>query len=329
MNGHTILLFHSVDDRDLLSFRNLGNIHPDLFEKLIVFLKKECDLVSLREMASVVAGLPAGENTKSGSRLLALTFDDGPKSYATKALPLLKSHDIPSTCFLITDCIDDRKIYWRYLFNYCIQSGRESSLAALIRRSYNVKVDDREIISFTRGHFSKEANRGVVEGILKEIVSEEEYRKKENNLFLSFDDLEKLKKEPLVEFGIHTRSHPVMSHLNDDEITDEIKGSLEFYRRNIGPGAPMFSLPFGRLYKDYDERPLIAARQLGMQTIFSAYGGDNKSGQPLYNLRRISVNVDMLADGIKTFGKAIDKLVEVPDYQPAEKRLEEAMSLTA
>jgi len=320
MSDNIILLFHSTDGRDLLSFRRLGNVKPAIFEKLLVFLKREFDIIALREMVEVVSG-----RKKSDSRLLALTFDDGPKSYAVNAAPLMKSMDIPSTCFLITDCVDDREIYWRYLFNYCIHSGNETVLAELIDRAYGVPVPGDEIISFTRKHFSRDANKRVVEGILKNIITDEEYRKKENDLFLSSADLDKLKREPLVDFGIHTATHPVMTHLSDDEIDVEIRKSLEFYKERIGAGMPMFSIPFGRLHKDYDERTVISAQRQGIEVVLSAYGGDNRQGQPLHNLRRISINEEMLAGGNDSFRKLIDKLSSVPEYEDLEKRLDNAM----
>ena len=47
MNNYPVLLFHSTDDRDLLSLKDIGNIRPELFEKLIVRLKKDFDIIGL------------------------------------------------------------------------------------------------------------------------------------------------------------------------------------------------------------------------------------------------------------------------------------------
>jgi len=123
MSNYPVLLFHSIDDRDLLSLKDLGNIRPALFEKLIVRLRKEFDVVSLKEAVRYISG-----ETKPKDRLIVLTFDDGPKSYATDALPIMEAYGLPSASFLITDCIDDSSIYWRYLYNYCIHKGFARSL---------------------------------------------------------------------------------------------------------------------------------------------------------------------------------------------------------
>ncbi len=311
-----VLLFHSIDDRSLLSFKDLGNINPAIFEGMLRSLKKDFDIISLADLVGCIL-----RRQKRKGRLLAITFDDGPKSYAVQAVPLMESLGIPSTCFLITDCIGDRAIYWRYLYNFCMHSGRANELAVMVSAEYGTAVSPENLISFTRRNFTKQKNQRIMERIFQTMMSEQEYRDKERDLFLSDKDIDKLKGGRLAEFGIHTRTHPVMRHLDDAEIEDEIRGSVDFYRRTIRDHTPMLSIPFGRLYKDYDERVIAVARKFSLEVVLSAYGGDNAFGQPLYNVRRISVNEDMLKDGPENFMRHLERLSSVPEYSEAEKRL--------
>jgi peptidoglycan/xylan/chitin deacetylase (PgdA/CDA1 family) len=320
MNKYVVLLFHSVDDRDLLSFKNLGNIHPDVFERMLRSLKRDYDIVGLDYLVGCLSG-----KEKGSGRLLAITFDDGPKSYVSRAVPLMEAMGIPSTCFLITDCIGDRVIYWRYLYNFCIQSGIEDELGALISTVYGVPLPKEKIISFSRSNFTRVNNERVVKGIVTRLVAEERYREKERGLFLSEEDLALLKENPLVSFGIHTRTHPVLRHLSRGEIADELSGSTDFYRGMIEDGVPMFSIPFGRLYKDYDERTIFSARDLSIKVILSAYGGCNLPGQPLYNIRRIPVREEMWEGGAGAFTDTIGRLCEAEEYAGAEKKLYRAI----
>ena len=311
-----MLLFHSIDDRELLSLKDLGNIQPELFEKLIVKLQKEFDIVRLEEIIKYISG---GLNFKG--RLLALTFDDGPKSYVTRALPVMEAYGVPSTCFLITGCIGDGAIYWRYLYNFCIRKGFARELAGFINKEYKADIRADEIISFSRNDYDSSKNLRIVEKLLESVVSEEEYRSTEHDLFLSLEDIVKLKKNPLVSFGIHTCSHPVLKYLSDQEIRDEIAGSLEFYRSRIGDNAPGFSIPFGRLFRDYDERTIAIAKTLSINIVLSAYGGGNTEGQPLYNIRRIPVHEGKLEAGIGPFLKTLHEPVMPVEYREKEKRL--------
>ena len=321
MRNFPVLLFHSVDDRDLLSLNGLGNIRPDLFGKLIGRLKKEFDIVSVEEIVRNISG-----DIRSGERLLALTFDDGPKSYATQALPVMETYGLPSACYLITDCIGDASIYWRYLYNFCIHKGFSQELAGFINDAYEAKISPDEIISFSRNHYDRAKSRRIIEKLLESVIPEEEYRSSEKNLFLSLEDIGELKDNPLVSFGVHTRSHPVLKCLSAEEILDEIAGSLDFYHSRIGDGAPIFSIPFGRLYRDYDERTIAIAKSLSLPIVLSAYGGGNAEGQPPYNIRRVPVHEGKLEGGIDLFIASLREPAMPDEYLEKEKRLAELLS---
>jgi peptidoglycan/xylan/chitin deacetylase (PgdA/CDA1 family) len=318
--SYIVLLFHSVDGRGRLSLKNLGNIRPDVFERTCGSLKREFDVISLRELVALIS-----EGGKKAGRFLSVTFDDGPKSYASIAAPLMSSLGIPSACFLITDYIGDKAIYWRYLYNYCINAGYGEKLARLISAESGVPLKKEEVIGFTRGSYETKKNKRILEGIAGSIVTPEEYRDAETDLFLSFDDIEWLKKDPLVTFGIHTRSHPAMMELSGVEISDELSGSIASYRDMIEDDVPMFSVPFGRLGRDYDERTVLASLELGIPAVFSAYGGLNEKGRPLYNIRRMPVTEKLLERGVDAFVRSLAYASVAPEYIEREKSLSDAV----
>ena len=87
----------------------------------------------------------------------------------------------------------------------------------------------------------------------------------------------------------------------------------------------MLSVPFGRLSRDYDERTVLSALDLSVSAIFSAYGGINEKGKPLYKIRRIPVHEGLLEQGVDKFVRALCKMEVGPEYREAEKRLREAV----
>ncbi len=321
-SSYTVLLFHSVDDRARLSLKNLGNVLPETFEKVCAAIKREFEVVAIKELLDLISG----SDCRRG-RFLSVTFDDGPKSYALNAVPILGSLKIPSVCFLITGCLGDKAVYWRYLYNYCINAGFGGQLAALVNAEYGASVKEEEIVSFTRNNFDREKTRTIMEGIWKHIISQEQYLEKENKLFLSYEDIRRLKGEALVEFGVHTHTHPVMRGLGDGQILDEISASVAVYRERVGDDRPMFSVPFGRLYRDYDETTVKAALNILSGAIFSAYGGRNKRGQPLYNIRRIPVYEGLLESGVEQFVRSLLDAEAGPEYREAEERLTAAIGI--
>jgi len=321
MNNYPVLLFHSTDNRELLSLKDLGNIRPELFEKLILRLQKEFDIIGLEEFIRCISG-----SARPKDRLLAITFDDGPKSYITEALPVMEAFDVPSTCFLITDCVDNKALYWRYLYNFCINKGFEQELAAFINYEYKTNIRADEIISFSRTNYDRTKNFCIIEKLLNNVIPEKVYRNQDKDLFLSMEDIGKLKQNPLVKFGIHTRSHPVLRCLSDEEIHYEIAGSLDFYRSRIGDETPMLSMPFGRLFMDYDERAIAIAQNLSINIIFSAYGGGNEEGQSLYNIRRIPVHEGKLLGGIDQFVDSLREPAAPTEYAEKEKKLSRCLA---
>lgn len=60
-----------------------------------------------------------------------------------------------------------------------------------------------------------------------------------------------------VDLGAHSRSHPDMRNLTDEEVTTEIAGSLEDIERETGIVPRGFAYPYGR----YDDRVVQIAGQ--------------------------------------------------------------------
>ena len=64
---------------------------------------------------------------------------------------------------------------------------------------------------------------------------------------------------------------------------------------------------------------------LSIQYIFAAYGGDNRKGQPDYNIRRFSVNESVLNKGMDVFIKALDNISVEHEFILKEKELHESL----
>jgi hypothetical protein len=206
-----------------------------------------------------------------------------------------------------------------------MNSGYGRELAGMIGAEYGAALRPEEVISFTRRSYDRKKTGIIMEGILKRFVTAEEYREKEGELFLSLDDIGRLLADPLFGFGVHTQTHPVMKALDDEDIRREISGSIAFYRGKIEDAVPMFSVPFGRLGRDYDERTVLAALELDVPAVFSAYGGRNEKGQPRYNLRRIPVTEAPLEGGVDAFVRSLRDAAVASEYPAKERSMRDAV----
>ena len=77
-------------------------VSPEHFERHLVFLKKNYDIISLRELSQRLA------NGKIKGNEMAITFDDGYQDNLTKALPLLEKYNLPATIFITTGHIGEK-----------------------------------------------------------------------------------------------------------------------------------------------------------------------------------------------------------------------------
>jgi peptidoglycan/xylan/chitin deacetylase (PgdA/CDA1 family) len=77
-------------------------------------------------------------------------------------------------------------------------------------------------------------------------------------LCMSWDELRGLEAEGW-EIGSHTRTHPRLSQIGDDEIKAELTGSRSECEEKMGGPCTSIAYP----YSDYDERAVRAARDAG------------------------------------------------------------------
>jgi peptidoglycan/xylan/chitin deacetylase (PgdA/CDA1 family) len=93
-----------------------------------------------------------------------------------------------------------------------------------------------------------------------------------------------------VEFGAHTRTHPILSALTDpEELREEIAGSKARIESELDRPVPHFCYPNGKM-RDIGAAAAAAVRRAGMQTAVTAERGLNRIHQDAFWLRRIGAD---------------------------------------
>ena len=101
-NSTIIVVYHGVSRKGPFFHKKFNlNIKPTLFEKQIIWLKNNFNIISPRDLL----------NKKYKKPAVMITFDDGDKSYIKEAVPILKKYKIPSIMFLNMDVIQG-KLSW-------------------------------------------------------------------------------------------------------------------------------------------------------------------------------------------------------------------------
>jgi peptidoglycan/xylan/chitin deacetylase (PgdA/CDA1 family) len=88
-----------------------------------------------------------------------------------------------------------------------------------------------------------------------------------------------------VSFHSHTRSHPSLPSLDDEQLAEQLAGSRRALAPLLGHDVPYIAYPFGHL----DERVEAATRAAGYKAAFSTQPGFNRRDVNRFRIRRLDV----------------------------------------
>lgn len=232
-----ILCYHSIA-YEISPFIKGGQVTPpDVFEDQVKYLKNNYNLMSFDELSWAFA------KQQSLERAVVITFDDGYRNVFSNAIPILEKYSVPATIFLITDLIDNKKLFWRNKIRYLINIGGREKLLAFMkdkisdpkRLNINSWISDPSVLF---------AYKELVDEYFKLIgLNEYELAQKEQ-LYFNNADIQKVDPN-LITFGNHTLSHPVLSCLSAEEQKKEIINSYRFLKEKFPERDIYFAYPFG------------------------------------------------------------------------------------
>ncbi|MBN2018003.1 MAG: polysaccharide deacetylase family protein [Candidatus Cloacimonetes bacterium] len=288
-NKIIIIMYHNFYDENHKKHTNVG-LDISCFEKQLQYLRTYYNPISLHELVNYIQNeVPIPENAA------VLTFDDGYMNNYTLAFPLLEKYQIPATIFMTMDFIYNSLWIWVNALEYII------SKASI--KHFSISIPDRGLVTFT---IENEEEKAKVYKQLKEMLKEfhpsmidniiSELKKNLNvkigyNEVINYQMLDEstIKKmsSPLVDFGSHTLSHPILTRLNTEEVIHEIKDSKEILERILGEEVEYFCYPNG----DYNEEIVAIVKEHYKAALSTDSGFVDKSSN-IFLLPRIAAKAD-------------------------------------
>lgn len=254
-------------------------------------IRRYYDPVSMRQVAESLGG-----GSALPDNALAVTIDDGYRDFLLHGRPVFAEFEIPVTVFLVTAFIDQQLWLWWDQITYMFTLTSRKAIS----------FDGKEI----RIPTDPVRLAGDVAHALKRLPNAERIaRMKELHQLLEVDlpNSAPAGFEPLtwddarrlatmgVEFGSHSRTHPILSRLADpEEVTMEVEGSKQRLDEQMGFPSLHFAYPNGT-HADYDDRTLAAVKQSGFATAVTAENGFNCAHSAPHELLR--VNLDTTTQG--------------------------------
>jgi len=263
-----ILAYHRVHDcrQDRTEANPDIMIDPGLFAEQIKLLARHYDPVGVDDLRASLDGtkpLPR--------RAVLVTVDDGYRDFLTQAWPVLKRYSVPVVLFVPSGYPDrPRPFVWDELWWMAVRSMLPSvsipwigtlDLRTPRAREAAARRLRRVILPL---HPSLGAER------MAELRDIFRVSPRSTSLVLGWHDLRTLANEG-VAIAPHTRSHASMPSLTDDELEDEIMGSVRDLERELPRISRIFAFPYGHV----DMRGTEILSEHGFVAGFSASPGRN------------------------------------------------------
>jgi peptidoglycan/xylan/chitin deacetylase (PgdA/CDA1 family) len=281
-----VLTFHRVAAREG-AVPGLLSATPDGFGRLLDLVAARFRVVSIEEVLERAGGGPA-----LPARSLLLTFDDGYTDVADAVWPALARRSLPAIAFVPTAFPGDpsRSFWWERVWA-AIRATRRAAVT-IEGRSLPLRSPDERALAYravrsvlkASAHAALEA---AVDELERQLIGPDDARPAPSGRSLDWASLVSLRASGLA-LASHTRTHPLLTHVEGAALRDEIDGGVEDLRRATGSDLPAFAYPSGA----YDERAVRAVGAAGIRAAFTTERGVNDLRDADWlRLRRINVAV--------------------------------------
>ncbi len=267
-----------------------------------VLLEQQCR--HLRKCYHIISLTELGERLRSGSDLppksLVVTVDDGYRDFFEVAYPVFARYQIPVTVFLVTDFLDGESWLWvdrlQYALAYATVDSFEITADRVARRFLLHTRDQREQAHAYLQQMSKQVPNSERLRILDELPRllrvTVPTAPPDDFAPLSWQQVRGMAQNG-VDFGAHTRSHPIVSRLGDaGQLDYEIRGSKIRIEQELQREVAHFCYPNGQI-QDISPEAICAVRSAGFRTAVTAQAGLNYAGQDPFQLKRLGAEPDL------------------------------------
>jgi peptidoglycan/xylan/chitin deacetylase (PgdA/CDA1 family) len=245
----SILTYHRfVDPSGVEAFDDgVVDVTEEEFDLQLSYLKRYFHIVGFDDIRAWIAGKKLPPNP------LAITFDDGYLDCYTRALPILKRHDVAAIFFVSTSFIGERKSYWWDRIAYVIKHTRRDSLFFEYPFPFELQLrGDRSDAIDVVFRLIKDRRPIDIARLLDELSGAAEIpwtrefdRAVADRLIMTWDQVRALRRAGM---GVqsHTRTHRILEGLGPRELSDELSGSRAELERELGEPVHAIAYPVGK-----------------------------------------------------------------------------------
>jgi peptidoglycan/xylan/chitin deacetylase (PgdA/CDA1 family) len=182
---------------------------------------------------------------EDGRRFVVITFDDGYRSTASLALPVMERHNAPFTAYVPTGAPQRTLYSWWLALRLLFKSRDRVTIDAM-----NQRFDCPDLSSKTAGFVA--VSQWIHQDLNRKWLLEPTFKSAGisfetlNELFfLNEDEIRTFAKHPLVRIGAHTQSHPSLATLDIDSARTEMTANRVYLEQLLQRSIEHFAYPYG------------------------------------------------------------------------------------
>jgi peptidoglycan/xylan/chitin deacetylase (PgdA/CDA1 family) len=217
------------------------------------------DIISSKELHDRLA---------SGSRqrpFVCFAFDDGYADNFTLALPIFRRHQAPFSVNVAVGYIDRTvPAWWDALGEMLLQRDEIEVSGSGQTERIRVTTWEEKLAAYHRFRvlFHQDVNEGRSPFESTWALNGVDPQDLTDRYFMTWNELQELAKDPLVEIGAHTLTHRSLLQLTENEAGDEIEQSRRILKQKLGVEIEHFAYPFGNC----GQREFRLVRELKFKT---------------------------------------------------------------
>lgn len=283
-----IFLLHGVIKKEFYSVRNYNKKHifESDFYHLIKDLKNNGNAVSMNDFITRKA-IP--------KNAYVITFDDGFENNYSVAVPILKEFETPATFYITSSFINENKMSWIDQVDYAIEQTEKNEIN-FMERNFSLNSDEDKIIFLEYVRQNYKGNRSFFlekERYVNDIFEQTKVPFCDTlhtpiDLKMSWDQVYQISQDKLFTIGGHTHTHPIMSYLDDEDLSEEIELNIQFLKEKCLLDVDHFSYPEG-LDFCFNEKVIHKLKEAGIKCCPTAIDGENHIHDNLFYLKRVPV----------------------------------------
>jgi peptidoglycan/xylan/chitin deacetylase (PgdA/CDA1 family) len=267
-----VLTYHRIDHRPSSPYLDPGLISatPEHFEDQVAWLRRRFRVLAIDEVERALA------RGRVPPRSMVITFDDGYDDFLTCAWPPLRDAGLPVTLFVTTGGLDEpQQRFWWDRLHHAMRRTTKHRVATpegpIDVGAWRTDPGSDRVLRRRLKELPHDRLLGVVAAVEAAASDSSDAAARPSARRLSWAMLERLQAEG-VTLAPHTRSHPLLTRVDDVAVEREVEGSqADLAARCPGARLDAFAYPSGA----YDDRVVGVLARRGIRLAFTTDRGLN------------------------------------------------------